>query len=256
MKHTRSRSPRTLRCLWAAVALSAGSLGAQSSGLPTAEQLMARHDSAVGGRHAFDKYQSIHQTGTFALPAMGLQAPMNLYRAKPDRYLFRVELGEMGDIMFGNNGTTIWSIQPQQPATVVVGEMAEMMKAQMQFFGGLHDVRSYREAVTVELGDLNGQPSYKVRLVSLTGAESFEYFDATTGLSAGVRSWVDGPSGKLEHLVTTTAYKEFGGILFPTKEVTTTILFESVVEITAVEFDRVDPETFALPPAVKALVKP
>jgi hypothetical protein len=51
-------------------------------------------------------------------------------------------------------------------------------------------------------------------------------------------------------------YKEFGGVKMPTKRVTRLPMYEVVLTITAVEFDMVDPAVYALPDAVKALVKP
>jgi hypothetical protein len=51
-------------------------------------------------------------------------------------------------------------------------------------------------------------------------------------------------------------YKDFGGVKMPTKRVQKLPMAEVNMEITAVEFDKVDPTTFALPDAVKALVKP
>ena len=51
-------------------------------------------------------------------------------------------------------------------------------------------------------------------------------------------------------------YKDFGGVKMPTKRVQKLPMGDVEMDITAVEFDKVDPSIYALPDAVKALVKP
>ena len=53
-----------------------------------------------------------------------------------------------------------------------------------------------------------------------------------------------------------TGYKDFGGVKMPTKRVMKLPVGDVVMEVTGVEFDTVDATTYALPDAVKALVKP
>ena len=132
----------------------------------------------------------------------------------------------------------------------------EAMKATADFFAGLHDPSKYKSAETIELADFDGRKCYKVRLVSTTGTESFEYFDVATGLRAGAVQTVESQMGKLEQTAVPSEYKEFGGIKFPTRILSKNGQFEFAITMTSVEFDKVDAATFALPDAIKALVKP
>ena len=244
-----------VRALATAVALAAFPLAARAQALPAAKDLMARHDAAVGGRAAIEKFSSMHQTGTFSIAAMGLEAPVDIYKAKPNMYLMKVVLGPVGEVMQGSDGKTLWIIQPQQGATILEGAPAEAMKANTDFFAGLHDPSLYKSAETIELADFDGRKCYKVKLVSNSGTESYEFFDASTGLRAGAMATVETPMGKVEQTSVPSDYKEFGGIKFPTRIVSKQGQFDITITMTNVEFDKVDATTFALPDAVKALVK-
>ena len=246
----------TSRAFLAAVVLAALPLAVSAQALPDAKTLMARHDAAVGGRAAMDKFSSIHQTGTFSIAAMGLEAPVDIYKAKPNKYLMKVVLGPVGEVLQGSDGKTLWAIQPQMGAVILDGAQAEAMKVNADFFSGLHDPSLYKSAETVELADFDSRKCYKVRLVSNSGAESFEYFDAATGLRAGAVQTVDGPMGKLEQTSVPSEYKDFGGIKLPTRIVSKNGQFDIAISMTSVEFDKVDESTFTLPDAIKALVKP
>jgi hypothetical protein len=253
MAPLRSAPARLLR---AAVILAALPVAVRAQALPDARSLMAKHDAAVGGRAAIDKFSSIHQTGTFAIAAMGLEAPVDIYKAKPNKYLMKVVLGPVGEVLQGSDGKTLWAIQPQMGAVILDGAQAEAMKVNADFFSGLHDAALYKSAETVELTDFDGRKCYKVKLVSASGAESYEFFDAATGLRAGAMQTVDTPMGKMEQTSVPSDYKEFNGIKFPTRIVSKNGQYDIAITMTSVEFDKVEAATFALPEAIKALVKP
>lgn len=231
-------------------------LATHAQALPSASDLMARHDAAVGSRAAYEKHTSLHQSGIFSLAAMGLEAPVDIWKARPNLYLMKVVLGPMGEMTQGSDGKTFWTIQPQQGAKLLEGEVADAMKASTDFFAGLHDMARYKSAETIELADFEGQKCFKVKVVTSTGQESNEFFDAATGLRSGVSTTIDSPNGKIEQVSVVSDYKEFGGIKFPTRVVNRNGQFAITITMSNIEFDNVAPSTFDLPEAVKALVKP
>ena len=104
------------------VALAAASLiPALASGqaLADGKALVARHVAAMGGREALDKHTSLHQTGIFSMPAMGIEGPVHIYRAKPALLLQQITLGSFGEMTTGFDGSTAWAIQPMQGAVVM-----------------------------------------------------------------------------------------------------------------------------------------
>jgi hypothetical protein len=242
-----------------ALSVATSPLAAQAAtpALPTAKSLMDKHDAAIGGRAALAKYSSVKQSGAMTIPAAGLDASIEIFKEKSGMFLQKITIGPIGEIAQGFDGKTAWGIQPQVGAMVLEGEQAREMKAQGEFFGNFHDMANYKSAETVELVDFEGRKCYKVKLSRVAGGEGFEFFDAATGLTAGAIREIDVPGqGKILQTSVFFEYKDFGGVKIPTKIAQRGGQLDVTVNITAVEYDKVDPSTFVLPDAVKSLVKP
>jgi len=222
--------------------------------LPTASALMAKHDALTGGRAAMAKYSSIKEVGTMNIPAAGIDATMEVYKDKSGKFLQTMVLGAMGEASTGFDGTTAWQMQMGN-ASIISGDQAKAMKTQADFFSGFHDAAKYKSAETVELADFDGRKCYKVKVVLLDGTETFEYFDAATGLAAGTTRDVESPAGKITATQTLSEYKDFGGVKLPTKTTVKGGPVEVTMNIASVEFDTVAAAAFVAPDAVKALVK-
>ncbi|MBI3567616.1 MAG: hypothetical protein HY084_05370 [Gemmatimonadetes bacterium] len=229
---------------------------AAAQALPSAKELMDRHDAAVGGRAALDKHSSIRRVGSMNIAAMGMQGQVEMMQDKSGRYVQKIQLGPVGDVQQGFDGKTAWVVQPGMGPMIVEGDQAKEMQRQGDFFGSLHDPSNYASAETVELADFEGRKCYKVKLVRKAGGEGYEFFDAATGLTAGVVRDVESPMGKVTSTQVVSDYKDFDGVKMPTKILVKNGQFDVQMSFTDVEFDKVDSNAFALPDAVKALVKP
>lgn len=240
----------------AALAVLAASRLAIGQALPSAKELMDRHDAAVGGRAALEKHTSTHQSGSLSIAAAGIEATLDLYRARPSLFLQKIVIGPMGEVLQGYDGKIAWAMQGGQ-ATVLDSSMTQQAKYNSDFFGNFHDMARYRSAETVELTDFDGRKCYKVKIVRIAGAEGFEFFDAATGLGAGMIASMDSPmGGKVEQTSVFGDYRDFGGVKIPTRITQKGAMGEVVIIIKTMDFDDVDAATFVLPDAVKALVKP
>lgn len=226
--------------------------------LPDGKELIAKHIAAIGGRDALDKHSSLHQTGTFSMPAMGIDGPVHIYRAKPALFLQQITLGSFGEMTQGFDGTTAWAIQPMQGATVMSGDQAAQVKQQADFFADFPDLSKYSTVETVAAEDFEGHKCYKVKMVKAgTTTEAVQYFDAETGLAAGIVRSIENPQmGKIDITVVFADYKDQGGVKMPAKMVQKTPQGDVVLTFTAYEWDKVEPKMFDLPDAVKAMVKP
>ncbi len=60
----------------------------------------------------------------------------------------------------------------------------------------------------------------------------------------------------MEATTVLSEFKDFGGIMVPTRTVQTTMGMDQIITVTDVEFDVVDPSVFVLPKEIQALVKP
>jgi hypothetical protein len=247
------RSVRHPCAAYAAIAIMILAAPAQSAGaqtLPSAKSLMEKHDAAVGGRAAMDKHTSIHETVSLSIAAANMNGVVDVYQSKPNLYFSKTSFAQ-GEFLTGYDGTTAWGVAPQG-AQVLDAVAAEPIKRQADFFADYYNPGAIKSAETVEITDFEGQRCYKVKIVHTDDTEATIYFDSATGLRAGQSAIMQGvPSTQLM-----SDYKTFGGVMMPTKRVTKIQGAEVVMQVTAVEFDKVEPTVYALPPAVKALVKP
>jgi hypothetical protein len=194
-------------------------------------------------------------SATMSMPAMGMEAAMEVYRAKPDRFIQKIVLGAMGEVVQGYDGKVAWATNPMAGAQVLEGDVAEGFRNQADFFSILQDSANYPTAETLELADFEGRKCYKVRVVR-NKREGFEFFDSTTGLLAGISGTSASPQGDQQSTTIIAEWAEFGGVKFPKKMEQRTAAGTASITWTSVEFDTVDPAMFDLPAAVKALVKP
>jgi len=228
---------------------------ATAQALPDAKSLMEKHNAAVGGRAALDGHTSVKMSGTMEIAAMGLSAAVEVFRAKPNKYLQRISISQLGEVLSGYDGKTGWGINPGAPPQIMEGEALESHKANADFFAGLQDLASYAKAETVELTDWQGKKCYKVNATRGT-REGTQYFDAATGLLAGFVVVVPTPQGPTETSTIFVEYADFGGFKMAKRIEQRTPQFTSVISFSSVEYDKVDPATFDLPASVKAMVKP
>src|SRR6185312_14926779 len=108
----------------------------------------------------------------------------------------------------------------------------------------------------VELTDFEGQRCYKVKIVHKDDSETMVYLDSATGLRAGQSLMQKMNGQEVPITLVMSDYKDFGGVKLPMKRVQKLPGADIVLDVQSVEFDKVDPSTFALPDAVKALIKP
>lgn len=246
---------RTILLALTSVFIPVSALSAQGA-LPTPAALAARHDSLVGGRAALEGARSMRMVGTLAVTAMGLEAPLEILKVKPNRYLFRAQLGPMGELLSGFDGTHAWAIQSGMGPTLVTGAEGKLIADQADFFADLHDLSRFDRVETVDQTTFEGRPTYRVRMTRPTGEVLTEYFDVETGLSAGVSASVTGPMGAMELVSVFQGYQRFGRVLRPTRTIQRNPQFETLLTISAVEFDGVSDEAVAMPAAVRALIPP
>ena len=262
ISHFGARAIKRLRIVALPLALCVGAAGAREAraqalhSLPSPQSLMARHDSLIGGRAIMEQHQSLRMVGTFTLSAAGITAPLEILKVRPNKYLFRTSLGQMGEILSGFDGSTAWAIQPGQGPVILEGEQAAQVALQADFFGDLHDPSKFSGLETLEITEFEGRRAFKTRMSRPDGAVIHGYFDVETGLSAGVSHTMETPMGKMEMVTIYSDYANFGGMLVATRVVQRNPQFDVVLSIVSVEYDVLDPAAVALPESVKALIRP
>ena len=110
-------------------------------------------------------------------------------------------------------------------------------------------------AETVEKTEMNSEPCYKVKMVWKSGRETFDCYSVASGLLVASMGKQESPMGTIDVTNLVSDYKEFGGQKVATRLTQQVMGNEQVLIINSVEYDVVDPSTFDMPAAIKALVE-
>ena len=226
-----------------------------TTALPSARSIIDRHIAAVGGRKAILAHTSSHATGTMTVAGSGITGVLDVYSAKPDKSLVKINLGGIGDVFEGFNGTHAWSVSPITGPMLTQGKELAEKKFDADFYSDLHEDARYASMKTVEKTTFEGRPCYKVSLIRKDGGEDIELYDAETGLKAGAIVTRESQMGPMTVTQVHSDYKKFGGMLLATTMKQTAMGVEQVLKITSVEFDNVAPSMFEPPAQIKALIK-
>jgi zinc protease len=233
----------------------APALAAQSQELPAARAVIERHVRAVGGREAALAYSSQYAKGSVTMASAAVTGTVEVFAAKPNRMLTRINLAGIGELQEGFDGTVAWSMSPLTGPALVEGKQLEERKFDADYYGEVHTADRYESIATLERTIFDGRPCYKVKLVRRGGNEDIHYYDIETGLKAGMVATRETPMGPLNSTSTFSEYRRFGKLLQATKMTQNVMGIQQVITLTAFEYDTVDPGVFEPPAPIKALLK-
>jgi len=223
--------------------------------LPTGRSILDKHVAAIGGREAVLGHKSTHALGTLSMPSTGLTGALEIYGAHPNKTLLKISLGGVGEVLEGFDGTYGWSLSPMTGPMLLEGRQLEEKRFDSDFYSDLRSESRYTSVTTLERGDFEGRPCYKVRLVRKTGGEDIEFYDVATGLKAGSITTRETQMGTVTGTTIESDYRKFGNLLQPTKVVSHIGGLDQVITISSIEYDQVPPSVFNLPQGIKALLK-
>ena len=223
--------------------------------LPSARTIIDRYVEAIGGRKAILAHTSSHLSGTVTVTGSGITGAVDIYGAKPDKSLVKINLGGIGDLFEGFDGIHAWSVSPMTGPMLTEGKELEEKKFDADFYSDLHDPARYASMKTTEKMMFEGRPCYKLSLVKKSGGEDIEFFDVATGLKAGAMMTRESAMGPISATQVLSDYKKFGDLLLPTTMKQTQMGVDQVLNITSIEFDNVAPSIFDPPAQIKALIK-
>jgi hypothetical protein len=225
-----------------------------STALPAVGDVFAKYRLAIGGEAAIREYTSRHTTGRFELAAQGIGGVFEMFAAAPDLMRIRIDLGGLGSMQRGYDGTTGWALDPAVGPRVIQGGELDEMRHSADFYYDLHDPKSFASATVVERAPFEGRDCFTVKIVRPSGFEVLEYYDAVTGLIDGFKMSSTSSMGTVPSVVTVLEeYKPFGGVQTATRARQRAMGIESVMTVTAVDYNPIPAGTFDLPAEIKAL---
>jgi hypothetical protein len=221
--------------------------------LPSAAEVLERHRKAIGGAAAIRRYTSRRIAGRFELTAQAIAGPLEILAAAPDRIVLRMELGGLGRVERGFDGTTGWSIDPGIGPRLLQGRELDELRHSAEFYSELKEPSEFSSSAVLERTTFEGKDCYVLKLVRRSGIEVTEYYEVGSGLMVGSQMNSTSAMGSIPTTVVVDDYKEFGGVLMPTRVRQRAMGVEWVLTTTSVEHDTVQAGAFTLPAAIAAL---
>jgi hypothetical protein len=230
----------------------AGSVWAQEPELKTADAVLDRYKQALGGADAIAKVQS--ETVHGEIEGAGISGKMPfVYYAKPFKTLMKATQPDGKEIVQGFDGKVSWSVTPQG-ASIDNDTAPEAVRRDADLQYPLHQPDYFNKLELAGVTDFEGHRCYWLHGTTHWGKDNNQFYDVKTGLLVGYRFQVDNAS-KNEAIVVFDDYKNFGGPLVATKNLsrsgdqTQTFIYKTI------SYEPLADSMFDLPPAVKALVK-
>ncbi len=244
-----------------ALALAAGVATAEDTATavaaPTVEEIVARHVEAIGGADAVAGHSGQTMSGKLSMPAAGIEGTLQVVAARPDRFLLTVEIPGLGAIRQGFDGETAWTLDPMTGPMILEGPARVQLLEQSRWDAALFPAERYEIREFLGEVEFGGAPAWKIRMVTTTGMESFEYFDVASGLLVGNEIEAETPLGAIRVVSSLSEYREFEGVRIPTRlEQDLGPQGKQIMTIEDVVVADVDPSTFDLPDPIRAMVAP
>jgi hypothetical protein len=228
----------------------------ENAALPKAETILDRYIEVTGGRAAYEKHKTEVQTGTIEIAAAGMKGSFTHYAADPDKTYAVIELEGMGKIEEdGSSDGVAWQTSAMTGAHVKTGvEKAQAMR-EATFNEPLNWKKLFTKVETTGTETINGEECYKVVLTPAEGKPETSYYSKKTGLLLRTIATIESAMGEIEAEATVSEYKDFGGVLMPTKMLQKAGPQEVVMTVASVKVNEaIPPEKFAIPADIKALM--
>jgi len=146
----------------------------------TTDEIIAKHEKAMGGKDKIKAVQTERVTGKMVM-GQGMEAPFTMEMARPNKMRMEFTFQGMTGVQ-AFDGKTGWSVMPFMGKTepeAAPEEEAKKMQEQANMDGLLMDYKDFGR--TVELvgkEDLEGTSVYKLKVTQKSGDVAFLYIDA------------------------------------------------------------------------------
>ncbi len=219
--------------------------------LPTAQEVLDRYVEVTGGREALLRYKSMTVHGHLEVPERKIERDGVLY-TKDGKMLQKVFLPGGKEAASGYDGQTAWDIGPDGKVDIHEGDEIKTVARDADMYYHLRVMNYFRSMEVVDVKEFNGRACYHLKGVNNWGKVNEQFYDKENGLLVGYAfntAWRGGDGDATE---TFEEYKDFAGVLMPTKNTHREGGDVSIFRIDSVTYDDVGDEVFALPEAVKA----
>ncbi len=181
---------------------------------PSADEILDKYVSAIGGDAAWRKLNSRVSKGTIEIPAMSLSGTVEVHEKAPASSLAVVNLGG-ATFQRGFDGTTAWSDDPQNGLRTLSGAEAEDSKRQADFYHQLNLRKYYSKWKVTGTEKVGDHDVYALEATSTSGDVDKMYFDTKSGLLVRAITTVHSPQGDQVIQADLSDYRDTDGIKLP-----------------------------------------
>ncbi len=237
-----------------AVVLMLAGASAFGADLPSAESLLDRYVEVTGGKQAYAARKNEVARGTMEYAAMGLKGKVVRYIGETGGYRATIELPGIGAMDMGFKDGVAWQDSVLAGPRILSGaERAEAMK-DATLDAEYRWRQLYSKAETAGEEAVNGEDCYRVVMTPMGDDPETWYFSRKSGLLVKLASVTNTQQGDLAMEIFFSDYKDFGGVLKPSKETQKAAGQEFTLTLDSVEMNvEIPASQFDLPAGVAAL---
>jgi len=219
-----------------------------------AEEIMNNFIKASGAE-AQSKIKSMILVQYMQISGQNLKATVFTYTKEPNKLLTVTDMPPVGKIRQGFDGKIAWSDNPIQGLRKLEGEEKELFTQSLAANNPSKTKELYKKMEYVGREKLNDRDVDVIKLTPKVGKPQTQYFDVETHLMVRQVSEMAGPTGNTPYDVTLLDYKDYNGLMLPSKTVAKVAMMEMVIGIDRVKFDvAIDDKVFAYPAPTKSAV--
>ncbi len=237
--------------------VSIGAFGQSQPGqtMPKAESLFNRYIEVTGGRAIYEMRRTEVSTAKLEMPLQGVTGTMTAYAVAPDKTYTVMEIEGVGKLEAGvANGLAWESSLLAGPRLRDGAERADSIR-DATFNAPLQWRKLYQKVETIGIEQVNGEDCFKVEATPPEGAVETTWFSRKSGLIVKRARISRSPMGEVPVEFLTTEYREFNGLLMPTKVVQKAAGAEFVILLDSVRVnEKIAADRFEPPAPVKALI--
>ncbi|MBL9148404.1 MAG: hypothetical protein JNM94_06895 [Phycisphaerae bacterium] len=226
---------------------------------PTADALLARHLEACGGAETLAAAAPLTTNATVRFQGTPITGTYVARRAAPNRFKVVIDLGDLGTVSQGFDGTTAWSLDQDGGPRVLTGiERTQLEReAALDREAKLFDGFPKRETRgTAKRSDVD---CWEVRASGDDGSSLVAFFEVSTGLLRGVDRTVIVAGSPVKTTTTIRAYASYdapkGRVQLPRQVEISADDRAMTIETSDVSFAALDDALFEPPASVRAIQK-
>lgn len=189
---------------------------ASTASAQTADELIAKHFEAKGGKDKIKSVQTLRMTGKMMM-GPGMEAPFTIAAKRPKAMRLEFTFQGLTGIQ-AYDGTNAWMVMPfmgKKDPEQMTAEDSKEVDEQADFDGPLMDYQEKGNKVElVGKEQVEGADAYKLKATLKNGNVRYIWFDAETHLEIKAEGKRTMRGTEVEYESSMGDYKEVGGLMF------------------------------------------